>query len=130
MEYKEFKEKAREFTAQAFINLNNLTELIQVYDEEQKGKVKPGNSNRVASIEEFKTLLKAYNIMNIYESKSVENLYKEVLNNRLTPVQIEQVCIKVNEYKNKGKIGNIKGYVRNCLINKRIEDSKRGVKNG
>lgn len=129
MNYTEFKAKAKEFTEQAFINLNNLTELIQVYDEQLNQEAKPGNSEQVASIEEFRKLLQAYNIMNIYEKKSVASLYNEVINNKLTALQIEQVCIKVNEYKNKGKIDNIKGYVRNCLINKRIEDIKRGIIN-
>lgn len=129
MNYTEFKAKAKEFTEQAFINLNNLTELIQVYDEQLNQEAKPGNSEQVASIEDFRKLLQAYNIMNIYEKKSVTSLYNEVINNKLTALQIEQVCIKVNEYKNKGKIDNIKGYVRNCLINKRIEDIKRGIIN-
>lgn len=122
MNYKEFERQTREYLETAFISLNNITSLLKTYEEEQ-GKA-PRN-NTTATLEEVKELISAYKIISIYEEKNTRALYREVARYKLTPIQVEEVFIKVNNARNREPIKNIVAYTTTSFKKKREELDKK-----
>lgn len=116
MNFLEYETKQRDLLNKAFNYLNELTNLAQQFSEEQ---AQAPRNNTTASLEEVKTLIKAYNLFSVYEKENTSAIYREIAKNKLTPVEVEEVFIKVYEQKRQGKIKKIIAYLITSIQEKR-----------